>query len=87
MWPRKATSESGSRDEQENLPARHLPENSPGSQSRVYVQLSTPGSDLEVLCQLSPELAGEPQPTRKNLALSIGYIFKFEIFKYYEAEK
>lgn len=63
-------------------PPRELPR----VPSRVYVQLSTPGYDLEALCQLSPELAGEPQPTRKNLALSIGYIFKFEIFKYYEAE-
>lgn len=87
VWPRKATSESRFRDEQEKSSCQTPPRELPRVPFRVYVQLSTSGSDLEPLCQLSPELAGEPRPTGKNLALSIGYIFKFKIFKYYEAEK
>lgn len=85
VWPRTVTSESGSRDEQENPPAGP-PRALPGAPSRVCAQLSTAGSDLEPLCQRSPESAGELRPARKKLALSIGYVFKFEIFKYYEAE-
>ena len=58
----------------------------PRAPSRVCVPLNTPGSDLKPQCQCSPESAGEPRTAGKKLALSIGYIFKFEIFKYYEAE-